>query len=103
MTMIERVARAIYACRCRTANVSPDWDGMSVADRAQIKLEARVAIEAMREPTEEMLLAGWVRADAEWIGGARDLPQPEIARLWDALIDAALSAKSGPEGSMGHE
>lgn len=47
------------------------------------------------EPTPEMLDAGWVKADAEWIGGARNLPREEIAQLWLAMLAAAPKSTTG--------
>lgn len=44
--------------------------------------DARVAIEAMREPTKAMIEAGWADALAEDAGAT-----------WKSMIDAALSEK----------
>ena len=41
--MIEKVARAVYACRCRTNNVRADWDALDMEERVQFKVEALVA------------------------------------------------------------
>jgi len=57
-TMIERVAQA--------ARITPE--------------QARAAIAAMRQPTEEMVL-GWIRAPGAITGG------------WQGMIDAALAGK----------
>jgi len=57
-TMVERVAQA--------ARITPE--------------QARAAIVAMREPTEEMVLA-WIRAPGAITGG------------WEGMIDAALEGK----------
>jgi hypothetical protein len=47
--MIERVARAIARCES-----SDDWEELGQHWKDQFLLEARAAIEAMREPTEAM-------------------------------------------------
>jgi hypothetical protein len=68
--MIERVARAIYNAEC--------WD---TAVPGFYQRAARTAIEAMREPTEEMSHAGWRTAS-------------DISTVvWQAMIDAALHEK----------
>lgn len=67
--MVERVARAI--CRHAMGGES-DWSNF-VAD-------ARSAIEAMREPTDAMIIAG-VHHDN----------MGDMAGRWMAMIDAALA------------
>ena len=66
--MIERVARAI----AKSQGSNPRWN------REGWLKDARAAIEAMREPTEEMSHAGW-RTDS----GISTV-------VWQAMIDAAL-------------
>jgi hypothetical protein len=51
--MIERVARAIYEADPSYIQQS-GWDDVPEARRAQYRRQARAAIGAMREPTEEM-------------------------------------------------
>lgn len=72
--MVERVAKAIamhWGCAPQTYDLNPDvrkdWAGY-----------ARAAIEAMREPTPNMILAG-METDAEM-----------TAIAYRAMIDAAL-------------
>ncbi len=78
-TMIERVARAINA-----EAEGPDgrgWNDEDLRTKANCRAEARAAIEAMREPTEEMLRSV--------------LLSREIAgQVWQAMIDAALDEKA---------
>lgn len=76
MTMVERVARAIYEGRNGPRCMA--WSRHSNEHRRPYIDDARAAIEAMREPTEEMLFA------ADWLeNGTR--------AAWQAMIDAALS------------
>jgi hypothetical protein len=77
-SMIERVARAIG-----------DWDSgrAMVLDANDCRQIARAALEALREPTEGMLLPG-----------AETLPDydpgcDDAKNCWQAMIDAALSEK----------
>lgn len=74
-SMIERVARAIAKGEYGE-NVDDVWH--TCID------DARAAIEAMREPTEAMLDAGY---GAEPTGAALVAP-------WEAMIDAALAEQS---------
>ena len=69
-SLIERVARAFWG---------DEYDGSEYQLRG-----ARAAIEAMREPTEEMMLAG-ERAN-------EPLDSPAYT-TWRAMIDAALGEK----------
>ena len=69
-SMIERVAKALQQ---EMGTASFDEPPSSVA-------LARAAIAAMREPTEEMIVA-WIRAPGAIKGG------------WQGMIDAALAGK----------
>ena len=94
--MVERVARAIYEASTLVmgddapddwADIGPDHDKA----RAEWAKLARAAIEAMREPTNEMTVVGWKFAET------RDaiLGNGEIDALWRAMIDAALAEGEG--------
>lgn len=72
--MVERVARAI----------SPNWEYMSRNDRRNAVITARVAIEAMREPTEAMIKG------AGWLYPMYDDPHDRHEDVWSAMIDEAL-------------
>lgn len=83
MSVVERVARAIDVADGRDpdapANIRyPGGYPEGVSWKKQIP-RARAAIEAMREPTDEMELAGW---------GA--IPSADATDIWQAMIDAAL-------------
>lgn len=70
--MIERVAKALGG---------GDWDSCP-NDRPRWREDARAAIEAMREPTEEMIEAA-NECEASW------------KSIWPAMLDAATEADHG--------
>lgn len=84
--MLDRVARAICAAR-RTCPVKDPCGSCANL--------ARVAIEAMREPTEAMIEAGY---DADIPGGRYGEPtfressvdKADVTVIWHDMIDAAL-------------
>ena len=69
MTMLEKVAKAI-----EDAELGNNWNDM-----------ARAAINAMREPSTEMLDAGW---NAAWPEGSKFTRPPLY--VWEDMISAAL-------------
>ena len=86
--MIERVARKLFDERNRIwlgAGGNPDhyvsWEAENDDFREQLRQEARTVIEAMREPTEAMALAG-IEADMESGFGA--------TMAWQAMVNKAL-------------
>lgn len=72
--MIERVAKAINDTMLQHGDYKPDE-------------LARAAIAAMREPTEEMVEAGYYDAMAE-----------DAKATFTAMIDAALECSTKPDG-----
>lgn len=89
MDMIERVARKI----CADGGFDPDEAMPNGGPRWKYyEPGARAAIEAMREPTHEMLLAGdKYLYDARWPDA---LPQHIQRGLFDAMISGALPPTS---------
>jgi hypothetical protein len=82
MTMIDQVAAAIADARGGAGPTFAELFPNRERGEAIIRLVAKVAIRAMREPTEAMILAN---SDA---GG----PDDEHTKAdWRAMIDAALS------------
>lgn len=87
--MVERVAGAIYE-----AYNDANYDGglgpfsdLTAGQRAEYEAAARVAIAAMREPTERMVVAGSMRVGAfHGTGAARALARERH----QAMIDEAL-------------
>lgn len=60
------------------------WDETTEITRESERVKARAAIEAMREPTEGMVDAGWKRGLLGWGEGE------ECEPVWKAMIDEAL-------------
>lgn len=83
-TMIERVAKAIWAANCRVRNDERQkFDDLSVRSKADLRMYARAAIEAMKEPTQKMIDA----ADLEELKNGPEL----TALIYTKSIEAALS------------
>lgn len=83
--MVERVARAIAFADLdeqSRAVINMDANMMYVADH-YVEL-ARAAIEAMREPTDEML----------WAARAVRYADEGSMEIWNGMIDAALAKPS---------
>lgn len=84
--MIERVAEAIYNnwANYPTCSVSKSWQETCDKLPAQandFRRKAKAAIQAMREPTEEMIKAGEHYMEIYSNGGG----------VWQAMIGAALN------------
>ena len=79
MGKVEEVARAIMA-------KVPQGYGMTAGEALEY---ARAAIEAMREPSEAMILDGY-NALMEW--DARTGEDYGIGEVWRAMIDASHAA-----------
>lgn len=106
MNKIEQVARAIYETWARSRGIDVGWDevqGMSETEgfpsgKAVHQLamdEARAAIEAMREPTEAMKVAGCKQDDPlgeliDWRGD-RATTREVVSGVYQAMIDDLLS------------
>lgn len=99
MTMLEKVARAIWQARHSRAEISKAWkfDELGTATQADLCSEARAAIEAMRTPTYEIGAAIYQAWD---VFGEDAIMGPEEAiAIWRAGIGAALTPapeKSAP-------
>lgn len=84
MSMIERVARAIWNIR-REEEDRCDMALEEVGRDHSVWAEARAAIEAMREPTD--LMGGALPSD--YRPGSHSATQ-----IWRAMIDAALKGEA---------
>ena len=85
MTMIEQVAKAIRAADMKHAQVDnwPEWDEVTSPHKAVYLERARAAIEAMREPTEEVGREAFNRVETDdWL---------DFLRGYRAMIDVALT------------
>ena len=80
--MVERVARAIRAVM--TPEAHPAFDDMGPTLRDLYASYARAAIEAMREPTEDMFGA--------WLVVQESSEALQWDACWRAMIDAALTS-----------
>jgi hypothetical protein len=83
--MIERVARAIWSADRNVGGYG--WEWLDESWRAGYYAQARSAIEAMREPTEEMIERGDDHAKG-WFASISVTYDSE--EVWHAMIDAAL-------------
>lgn len=91
MTMIERMARAMWETRRETARQSgielEPWGDGTVPRANNVMQEARAALEAMRELDGEMMAALWEAMFKEPFMNEHVLVGAGI----DAMIDAALA------------
>jgi hypothetical protein len=97
MGMIEKVARAI--CSVEYGDENHGWENQIPA--------ARAAIEAMRDPTKEMVIAGNEAArekiDLEYYessGGFIEMDPDLAVYTLDAMIDVALSEPGKLDGEL---
>ena len=88
--MVERVARAIAAKDLRDDLwdfMPEDGDDDVIICKNNYRPAARAAIEAMREPTKEMLSAAWATGCTGDNGGNE---RADIEDEWPAMIEEAL-------------
>jgi hypothetical protein len=98
MTMLERMARATWGktpkCDLQGSSEGPCSLGDECYCWTAALKNARAALQAMREPTEAMVLAAYRAFDA--FGPDAVLGPHETLAIWHAMIDAALE-----EGTKG--
>lgn len=81
-SMVERVAKALHTAHyARGRGLGPSWGHIDRFEKEMWLFSARAAIEAMREPTIQMLLVNDIP-----VGG--DCLSPK--ECWRAMIDEAL-------------
>ena len=91
-SIIERVAQAVYnrANAQTQSGTLPPWAGASAYNRNNAIGATRAAIEAMREPTDAMLMACHMKQENisrnQWSLTGR---KAHLAR-WRAMIDKAM-------------
>lgn len=95
-TMIEKVARAL----CEAEGMNPDHESNEDMDEAAklwttYRHLARAAIEAMREPTAAMKLAGADKHNGYY--HTEEQARDDSGLIFTAMIDAALSAPNSTE------
>jgi hypothetical protein len=92
MDMIDRVAKALFADYQKSA-LGPDltqtWSTLPNHAKDHAYSQARAAIAAMREPTEEMY-QGVCALNKRW-------QDSNSAEIWQAMIDAALECSTKPD------
>jgi hypothetical protein len=83
--MIERVAKAIWDQERKQPDCGhrPDWEVLNVTAADAYRAKAKAAIEAMREPTDQMIDDGYEA------GGYTPDPS-DVPAAFRAMIDAAL-------------
>lgn len=85
-SMVERVAIALYG------DIGPDeWVEVDRDAKELCRFNARRAIKAMRDATDDMIDAGHEKAIAPVYVAGDECPSSEDC--WHAMIDAALSEK----------
>lgn len=84
--MVERVARSIWAFNEDTD--CPDYERLSAHAKERANEWARAAIEAMREPTEEMIDRTAMQGESPMITARGS--RARIAHYWRLMIDEAL-------------
>ncbi len=91
MTMIEKVARAIWGENAPAE--APDFDDLEPADQHRVALIAYACIEAMLEPTGAMMLAGIKRQQETNIilPGVGNSSVESPNGFYRAMIEAALN------------
>jgi len=83
MSKIERVAKAMYErMEGQRSNIVAKWEDMHLPVRMHFMDGARAAIEAMREPTREMLVAG--------AKGSGEDSETVALGAWEAMIEVAI-------------
>lgn len=98
MEMVERVARAMV----NAVNKADTLQVKMLPSPDQAEIMARAAIEAMREPTDAMLIDGAAKIrNFTWTTG----PYPRTRAVWISMIDASLAdnpvlpdSSPGPQG-----
>jgi hypothetical protein len=77
--MIERVARASFKAYCDRNKLQFKFDDIHSDELEFAMIHARACIEAMREPTKEMIDACDI-----------NITEGEIVGVWGSMIDEAL-------------
>lgn len=91
-TLIQQVAKALHRAhyeRGRRLYPQGAWEALDRFERESWLYSARASIEAMREPTEEMVEEAAYMDDHS----GSSVGQSLATRVYRAMIDAALSEK----------
>lgn len=93
MSPLERAARALYV-RESPPTDHYAWEDIEEAERDHYRANVRAVLQAIREPTSEMLSAGNITIPAQddcTPCFEYDLGEYEAQKVWQAMIDRALS------------
>jgi len=85
MTKLEEVARAL-ACDGQ----QDQWEALTLVERSNARADAYRVIEALRNPTEEIVEAGFDNDELGIIWTAAITPD-DRKEIWQAMIDSILS------------
>ena len=93
MNMIEKVAIAIWE---KASSLKPGpwndalnlWERADSRDKFLARRQAKIAIEAMRDPTNSMIYAGYGRLEAHKQGASKEYSSVE--NVYRNMIDVAL-------------
>lgn len=94
--MVEKVARALYyklELEGKALAPGDHWEPLQRSSKRRWLEAARLAIEAMREPTERQIATGFDKLDYDdSMGDNADAFNMSVCgRVFTAMIDAALS------------
>ncbi|WP_336802491.1 hypothetical protein [Kaistia sp. MMO-174] len=89
-TMIERVAIALYGAD--ESDLMDNWHSATSSLQNVYRRKARAAVEAMREPSNDVLEAMWA---AMFVGRFTGSELPMLGAGFEAAIDAALQETKG--------
>ena len=83
-TMLEKAARASYDKWIEdVCDLEPEWDTLPESHRARLIDATRAALQAIREPSEAMIDAGYERDVL--------LCRSDALQVWNAMIGAIMS------------
>lgn len=95
-SIVERVRKAISTDQMRATLAASGLEYEPGQD-AFLEKFARIAVEAMREPTESMQVAGGLKAEAIMFEGDKDgtgVVFTDMGHVYRAMIRAALQEKA---------
>ncbi len=97
---IERAARALLRARAERNSGMPAPEEPPSWALEAAGADVRMALKAIREPTEAMVAHGAASLDhpSTYMGGPSLQSKRKAERVWSAMIDAALSDMTGGEG-----
>lgn len=92
MSMIEKIAEAIYERIRKGARHMPPWAEQPETVKDWHRKIARAAVESMREPTDEMMV--YAEETVPQLSSFNEKDQSPSYIAWQAMIDKALEEKT---------